>query len=158
MAATQFAVPTGAIGSVANATKTIAQVGAGTNQRVKLTGISVTTDGVTNTAVPITIAIVRQTTAGTGGVSITPALIEGDLSLTPRSTAQSGPVSGAWTGEPTTTTTLAKFNVPAFMGQYEKIYSYGQEFIVVPGGFIGVQAICPAGVNPNVEITLTCEE
>jgi hypothetical protein len=44
------------------------------------------------------------------------------------------------------------------MGQYEKIYSYGDEPIVVPSGFIGVQAICPAGVNPNVEVTLTLEE
>lgn len=55
----------GEIGLVANTPKTILQLVAPTNQRLDMRSIAVAFDGVSTTSEPITVELLRQTTAGT---------------------------------------------------------------------------------------------
>lgn len=55
----------GEIGLVANTAKTILQLVAPTNQRLDLRSVAVAFDGVSTTSEPVTVEILRQTTAGT---------------------------------------------------------------------------------------------
>jgi hypothetical protein len=102
-------------------------------------------DGVTNTATPAEVKVMRQTTAGTMSAG-TPQLIEAELTETIQSSFQYGA-----SAEPTAGAVLRQFTVPVFMGQYEVFYPYGQELIVPGGGRLGVQVNAPANVNCRVE-------
>ena len=59
------AVPTAAIALVASVAKTVLQIVAPTNQRVAVKGWSVSFDGIVAGRVPVTVQVMRQTTAGT---------------------------------------------------------------------------------------------
>ena len=64
MAGLKLAAVTAAI-ATGTAAKTLAQIIAPANHRVQLKRLEISFDGVTNTATPIKVDILRQTTAGT---------------------------------------------------------------------------------------------
>lgn len=151
MSALQAKITSGSVALVAATAKTVLQVGAPANQRVKVLGIKLTADGVTSSAVPISVRILRQTTAGTM-TSVTPVPVEKDLSGI---TIQSTGAKNA-SAEPTASDVLDTFFVPAFMGAYEVFYPFGQELIVQNGKYLGIECTAPA--NVNVQGMLTFEE
>ena len=129
----------------AGVAKTVLQLKAPTNQRLRILSIGLFCDGVTNSAVPVQIQYIRQSSPGTSLVSATPAPLEAELTETVQTTAQVG--SQTTQSEPGTTTVLQTFTIPAFMGQYEVIASPGQEIIVPGGGYFGIVAKAAAAVN-----------
>jgi hypothetical protein len=145
MSAIQVRGVSGSVALTGGAAKTVLQIVAPANQRLKLTNLSVSFDGTTNTATPAQVRILRQTTAGTMSAGAT-VLIEKELTETIQSSYQTNA-----TAEPTAGDVLRLFTVPAFMGQYEVFYPYGQEILVQGGGRLGIEVNAPANVNCRVE-------
>jgi hypothetical protein len=96
MAGLKCAQPFDQINGVATAYKTIWQLKAPTNQRVKLTAFRLGCMGVVTTDPPVLVRLLLQTTAGTGGTAGTPVLTDRDASETIQSTTLLGPASGTW--------------------------------------------------------------
>jgi hypothetical protein len=149
MAALQARCVSGSVACAVGAVKSIMQVVAPTNQRVKLLGFSFTFDGTTSTATPVECKIVRQSTAGTtwGAATNVPVIQEPELT----ETVQTNYKTNCTAGEPTVSSTLRDFNVPAFMGSYAEFLPLGQEIVIGGGGFLGFQTNAPAAVNVRVE-------
>jgi hypothetical protein len=145
MAAIQVRTATGSVALTASTAKTALQIVAPSNQRLKLTNFSVSFDGTTNTATPVQVRVLRQTTAGTMSAA-TVVLVEKELSETIQSSAQYNA-----TAEPTAGDVLRQFTVPAFMGQYEVFYPYGQEILIQGGGRLGFECNAPANVNVRID-------
>jgi hypothetical protein len=121
--------------------KTVCQVTAPTNQRLKVIGFGFYTDGVAPTAVPVQLRILRQTTAGTGS-AITAAIAEQGLTETVQSSAL-----GNHSAEPTAGAVLRVISIPVFMGQYEISLPAGQEIYIGGAGRLGFEMNAPAAVN-----------
>lgn len=150
MAALKFDIPIASTALVASTAKTLVQIFAPTNQRVKVIGYAFFTDGVTSNAVPVNIKVQSQTSAGTG-TAITDFLTEPELTETIQSTA-----TGTYTVEPTTGSLRRVLGVPAFMGQYEVTLPQGEEIIVAGGTRLGFTATAAAAVN--IYGYIHCEE
>ncbi|MGV1048219.1 MAG: hypothetical protein ACOYD4_06820 [Solirubrobacterales bacterium] len=119
--------------------KTVMQVIAPTNQRLKLTEWSVSFDGISPTAEPVQVELLRQTTAGTV-TGLTPVKRSAG-SETLQATA-----SHTATAEPTAGDVLEAIEVHP-QGGYAKVFPLGRE-IEVPGGTrIGIRCTAPATVN-----------
>lgn len=146
MASLQARAKSGPVACAAATAKTLLQLVAPTNQRVKITNISISSDGITPTAIPMRVRILRQTTAGTGGSAVTPVLVEPELTETIQTTALSAP-----TAEPTAGAVLRDFVVPQYMGNYEFFLPMGQEWMIGGGGRIGIEITASASVNVSVE-------
>ena len=129
--------------------KTILQIVAPTNQRLLLTGFSVSFDGVSSTAEPVQVEIVKQTTAGTSSAG-TPVK-DGDpgsetIQTTSRITV---------TVEPTTTDILRRYEVHPQGGGIERVLTPGVDAITVPGGTrLGLRCTAPATVNATGHMTI----
>lgn len=149
MAAFQFSAVTAEIALTAATAKTVLQVVAPTNHRVKVLSWGVYFDGVSSAAEPVQVRLLRQTTAGTM-TSLTLVKRDNSLSETIQSTAQH-----TATAEPTAGDVLEGKEVHA-QGGYEKIFPFGQEIIIGGGGRLGIECTAPAGVNVRAE--LICEE
>jgi hypothetical protein len=92
------------IAGAASAYKTLVQITAPTNQRVLIKAVRLGCSGTVTTDPPILVQLALQTSAGTGGVSGTPVILEDEMGESIQSTTLTGPVAaGAWTAEPTTT-------------------------------------------------------
>jgi hypothetical protein len=141
MAALQFELAVPSIALTAATAKTVAQIKAPANQRVKILGFGFYFDGTTNTAVPVQLRILRQSTAGTMS-GATPVADEPELTETIQSTCQTNA-----TAEPTLSSTLRVISIPAYNGMYECPAAFGQEIIIGGGGYLGFEMNAPAGVN-----------
>lgn len=120
--------------------QTAVQLVAPTNQRVQLLGYGFYFDGTSNSAQPVQIRLLRQTTAGTASAG-TPKLVEKELTETIQTTAQI-----TFTVEPTPGDVLKTFTVHPQLG-YEYLAPLGQEDIVQGGGRLGFEITAPATVN-----------
>lgn len=145
MAAFQGAATTAEIALTAATAKTVLQLVAATNHRVKVLSWGVYFDGVTSTAEPVQVRLLRQTTAGTM-TSLTPVKRDNSLSETLLTTAQH-----TATAEPTAGDVLEAKEVHP-QGGYEKLYPFGQEVIIGGGGRLGIELTAPAGVNVRAEV------
>lgn len=125
-------------------TKTVIQVVAPANQRLVIKSWGVFFDGVSVTAEPVQVQLLRQTTAGT--MSALALVKRGTQAETIQSTAQH-----TATAEPTAGDILAAREVHPQQG-YECIYPYGDEPKVGGGGRIGINCTAPAVVNVRAEI------
>ena len=99
--------------SAATGAKTFMMAIAPAGHGLALVEFSISTDGVTSSAVPMRVDIVQSTqaTAGTSGVTPTITQIRG------RGTGGSAPTGGGnYTAEPTVLTIVKTFYVPQFMG------------------------------------------
>ena len=150
MADLQFTVkPTVEVALAAATAKTVLQVKAPANQRVKIKGWGVFFDGTGVSAEPINVKLVRQSTAGTM-TSVTPARCDDSLPETIQST---GSVNAS--AEPTSGEVLQFRNVHPQSG-YEHLYGIGDEDKIKGGGYVGI--VCDAPAVVNVIPWIKCEE
>lgn len=130
----------GEVALVAATPKTILQVVALANHRVKILGWGVSFDGVSPTAEPVQVRLLRQTTAGTM-TAATPKKTDPGPTETLQTTALK-----AATAEPTAGDVMRAVEVHP-QGGYEEQLPFGQEYIVPGGGRLGIECNAPAGVN-----------
>ncbi|GAC1345471.1 MAG: hypothetical protein NVSMB14_08770 [Isosphaeraceae bacterium] len=135
---------------VAATQKTILQIKAPANQRVRLMSFGLFFDGVTNNSAPCEVKIMRQTTLATG-TAATPSPVEPELT----ETVQASGISNA-TAEPTYGAVLETISIPTLMGGDQDVFSPGQEIYVGGAGYVGITCNAPAGVN--VKGFVKCEE
>lgn len=133
MAALDYMVNSGNVTLVATIAKTVLQVAAPLNQRLRVKGFSVTVAG--TAPVDLTIRVLRQTTSGTGQ-SIAPVKLEPAAVETAQAVA-----ARDFSTEPTGGEVL---QYKLLQGSYEKIMPLGQEFIVPGGSRLGIECTCAA--------------
>ena len=124
--------------------KTVLQLTAPANQRLKILGFGVFFDGIVATAEPVEIRVLRQTTAGTA-TSVTPRMISAG-SETLQATANKNA-----SAEPTAGDELDVLQVHPQSG-YEVMFPPGQELIIPGGGRIGIEVTAPVAVNCNAKM------
>jgi hypothetical protein len=149
MAALRFALTTAEIAANVAAAKTLLQLVAAANHRVKVESWGVFFDGQSTTAEPVQVRLLRQTTAGTM-TALTPAKLDNGIGDTVQSTAQVNA-----TAEPTAGDVVDVVEVHPQQG-YEVIFPPGQEVIVDGGGRLAVEITAPAAVNARAK--MRCEE
>ncbi len=125
--------------------KTILQLNAPANQRLKLQRVGVFFDGSSTTAVPVLVRLVIATTAGTNTSLTLNKLVSAD-SETIQTTAGENA-----TAEPTKTTLLDQWLVHPQMG-IDITYAFGQERVVAGGGRVALECTAPASVNVRGKI------
>lgn len=140
MAAFQGQATTAEIALSAATAKTLVQVVAATNHRVKLLGWGIFFDGTSTTAEPVQVRVLRQTTAGTMS-ALTPTKRDDSIADTLLTTAQH-----TATVEPTAGDVLEVIECHPQQG-YQVWYPLGAEVIIGGGDRLGVEATAPATVN-----------
>ena len=113
----------------ATTAETILQLTAATNHRIRIKAFSVTLAG--TGAQDLTIRVLRQTSAGTSGTTVTPVKIDPSASETIQTSAATN-----FSVEPTAGDVI---QYKRLQGGYEKIFPLGQEIIVPGGGRIGIE-------------------
>jgi hypothetical protein len=145
MAAFQGIAQTAEVALSAATAKTVIQLVAATNHRVKVLRWGVFFDGVSVSAEPVQVRLLRQTTAGTMS-SLTPVKLDDSLAETLQTTSQH-----TATAEPTAGDVVDVVEVHPQSG-YEIIYPLGQEVIIGGGDRLGIECTAPAGVNVRAKI------
>lgn len=130
----------------AAAAKTVLQLVAPANHRVKVLAWGVYFDGTSSSAEPVQVRVLRQTTAGTMS-ALTPVKNDDSIAEALQTTAQH-----TATAEPTAGDVLEAKEVHPQSG-YEKIYPLGQEIIIGGSDRVGIECTAPAGVNVRADIT-----
>ena len=125
--------------------KTILQLNAPANQRLKLQRVGVFFDGSSTTAVPVLVRLIVATTAGTNTALTLNKKVSSD-SETIQTTA--GENASA---EPTKTTLLDQWLVHPQQG-LDLTYAFGQEHVIVGGGRVALDVTAPAAVNCRAKI------
>lgn len=143
------AKPTAEVSLTAATAKTVLQVFAPANQRVKIKGWGVYFDGTSVSAEPVQIQLIRQTNAGTMS-AVTPAKSDDSLPETVQSSA-----SVDASAEPTNGDVLQYRNIHPQSG-YEHVYGIGDEDWIKGGGRVAIRCTAPAAVN--VIPWIKCEE
>lgn len=128
----------------AAAAKTVLQIVAAGNHKVRVLGWGVFFDGTSSSAEPVQVRVLRQTTAGTMS-ALTPVKIGTD-SETLQTAAQH-----TATVEPTAGDVLDVAEVHPQSG-YEVKFPMGQEIKVPGSGRLGIECTAPAGVNVRAKI------
>lgn len=136
----KFTLAPGEIALAAATAKTVLQVKAPANIRLKLLEWGVAFDGTNGAAEPVVVQLLRTTTDGTF-TSYTPLKVDDSLAETIQSTA-----GHTATAEPTAGDVLEQRNVHP-QTSYEKIYSFGDEVKVGGGDRLAIKCTAPAVVN-----------
>ena len=130
--------------------KTVGQLRSSANQRLKLLKWGVYFDGVSPSAEPVQVRLLRQTTAiGGTPTAVAPAMVG-----TGSETVQSAFAYSAGGTEPTGGNVLEAIEVHPQAG-YEYTYPLGQEIAVTGGasvGYLGVECTAPAAVNVRCQL------
>lgn len=134
-----------AVALAAATAKTVLQLNAAANQRLKIQRIGIFFDGASTTAVPVVVKMLVATTAGTNTALTLNKLVSSD-SETIQTTAGENA-----TAEPTKTTLLDQWFIHPQMG-LDLTYAFGQEKIIVGGGRVAIEITAPAVVNERVKI------
>jgi hypothetical protein len=128
----------------AAASKTVLQLAAPLNQRVKVTGWGVFFDGTSVTAEPVQVRLLRQSSAGTMS-GVTPAGINIFTE-----TIQSSALFNA-SVEPVAADVLDVIEVHPQSG-YEVKFPLGCEVIIPGGGRLGIECTSPSVVNVRAKL------
>lgn len=123
--------------------ETVLQVVAAAATPVILRGWGISFDGVTATNAPVVVKLVRQSTAGTSGATITPALENGVATYTPQLTANETFSST----EPTISATLGVWEIHPQGGGWSEDFAINEPIIVPGSGRIAIQCTAPDAVN-----------
>jgi len=127
--------------------KTLVQLLAAANQRVKVKEISISFDGTSNTATPIYVEVVRQTSAGTITNTTTLRKVDPDFTETLQTTCKD-----TATAEPTDSgdVPMAELVHPqtGFLWQAP----FAGELKIPGGGRLGVRVTAAANVNASVRV------
>lgn len=149
MAGVMFKCSTAEVATTTNL-RTIIQVQAGSNHRVLVHEWSISFDGTSNSAEPILVELVRQTSDGTMGSSLTPFKYNtGDDETVQASIRDTATV------EPNGDDVLDIQEVHPQTG-YTWQAPYGRSIPIVGGGRLGIRVT--AGASINCVATMTCEE
>lgn len=143
------AKPTAEVSCPAATPKTVLQVTAPANQRLRIIGFGVYFDGTSVSAEPINVKLARQSNAGTMS-SVTPTKSDDSLPETIQSTA-----SADASAEPTTGDVIKFLNIHPQSG-YEMASGVKDEDWIKGGGRVGIIVTAPASVN--VIPWIKCEE
>jgi hypothetical protein len=147
------ATPSGGVTVASDAAAhTILQVVAPSNHRVRIKSFEIGFKGAVTTDAPIQIRVLRQTTAGTGGTSVTPVNTDAKSE-----TIQSAAQRGVFSAEPTAGSVLWEGTCHP-QWSTGKAFPISQEFIVPGGGRIGLEANIPSGAANTAFATIYCEE
>lgn len=149
MAAFQGQAATAEITLTAATAKTVLQLVAAANHRVKLLSWGVFFDGTSTTAEPVQVRLLRQTTAGTMS-ALTPTKRDDSIADSLLTTAQH-----TATVEPTAGDLMEAIEVHPQQG-YQAFYPLGGEVIIGGGDRLGIECTAPSGVN--VRATAIFEE
>ena len=135
---------TASIAIVANVAKTAVQLISPANHRVKVLGWGVFFDGISNTAQPIQIRLVRQTTAGTmTALTLNKTAPRAETLLT---TAQH-----TATVEPSNSDVVDIITCHPQQG-YEIKFPFGQEITLGGGERIGLEILSTANINVRAKL------
>jgi hypothetical protein len=145
MAAFQGQLTTAEIALTAATAKTVVQLVAASNHRVKIIGWGVYFDGISATAEPVQVRFIRQTTAGTMS-ALTAIKRDDSIAETLQTTGQH-----TATVEPTNGDLLEGKEIHPQAG-YQVFYPFGSEVIVGGGDRVGIECTAPATVNVRAEI------
>lgn len=145
MAAFNGIAQTAEVALAAATAKTVIQIVAPANHRLRIMRWGVAFDGVSTTGEPVQVELIRQTTAGTMS-ALTPAPLDDSLSETLLTTAQH-----TATVEPTSTSVLDSLEVHP-QDRHEILYPWGQEPIVGGSDRVGIRCTAPAIVNVRAKI------
>lgn len=127
--------------AAAGTAKTILQVVAAAQQRGDLRAVAIGFDGVSPTAEPFTVEILRQTTAGT--MSAATPVKDSAGAETIQFTAQKNA-----TAEPTAGDVLARYEHHPQAGSFERVFDKRE--VEIPGGTrLGLRVTCPTGGTPG---------
>jgi hypothetical protein len=155
MANLAFTVSTGTAGVVTTADATIhtvAQILAPANQQVKMRSFEIGFRGTTVTGTPLVVVVTHQSTAGTGGTSVTPT------KTSPGSeTIQTTALRGAFTAEPTQTDIIWDVTCHPQLSTGKSL-TFSQEWICVGGGRLAVGVLDPSSTGCTANCTMYCEE
>lgn len=124
--------------------KTVVQLVAPSNHRVKVVGWGVFFDGTSGSAEPVQVRLLRQSSAGTM-TALTPVQVR-PVAETIQSTAQH-----TATSEPTAGDVIDCAEVHP-QGGYEVKYPLGQEPVLAGAGKVGIECTAPAVVNVRAKI------
>jgi hypothetical protein len=142
---------------VASAFKTLCQLTAPANQRVRLKAVRLGCSGTVTTDPPIQVRLIVQTTGGTGGVSGTPVSVDADLTETIQTTTLTGPTAAsAWTAEPTATNVVYLDTIHP-QGRIPEVHLL-PELWIKGGGRIGLQVNVGSGATNTFYGALFFEE
>ena len=134
------------------AKKTLLQVLAAANHRVLVKEISISFDGISNTAAPILVQVLRQSTSGIGG----DVLAAVKLNVSDDEAIQATGLSNIdGTTAPTDTDELLGELVHP-QGGFNWQAPFGGELVVKGGNRLGIAVTAGAAVNAKVR--LVCEE
>ncbi len=139
MAALNGVALTSEVALVAATPKTVIQLIAASNHRVRVLGWGVFFDGVSATAEPVQVRLLRQSTAGTMS-ALTP------VEMHPADETMQTTASYGASAEPTAGDVLDCIECHP-QGGYEKWFPPGYEVIVPGSGRLGLELTAPAGVN-----------
>jgi hypothetical protein len=144
MAAIDAIAQTAEVALAGATAKTVIQIVAPANQRLRVKSWGVSFDGTSETNAPVEVVLMRQSTAGTMS-ALTP-VNKGVGTETLQVTAQH-----TATAEPTSGNILDAMEVHPQSG-YEKVYVPGSEVLVPGGGRLGVVCTAPDAVNVRAKI------
>lgn len=153
MAGILFSAETNGEISTGTSKKTILQIVAASNHRVKVKEISVSFKGTSNTAAPILVEVYRQTTAGTDGDAVTLAKFDSDTSETLQTTGLSN-IDGS--SQPTDSGSALLSEEVHPQGGYTWQAPFGGEIIVPGGARLGLAVTAGADVSSSAR--MICEE
>ena len=122
--------------------KTVLQILAGSNQRVKLREVSISFKGTSGSQAPILVQVLRQTSAGAGGDAQTPLRMNESDDVTLRTTALVN-IDGS---EPTGTDELLSEEVHP-QGGYSWQAPWGGEIIIKSSNRVGVAVTAGASTT-----------
>jgi hypothetical protein len=142
MSALYLVANSGSQALAANTAETVLQLTAAANHRIRILGLSLTIAG--TSPLDITLRVLRQSTAGTSGTSVTPVKVEPAAAETIQTSAATN-----FSAEPTAGDVLM---YKRLQGSYEMIYPLGQEVIVAGSGRIGVEVTCTAIATVAAEL------
>lgn len=134
------------IALVAATAKTVLQLRAATNHRVKLLSWGIYFDGIVVTAAPIQVELIRQTTDGTMTAVVAR---KNDDSLAETMQTDGGKNA---TAAPTDGDILEVKEIHPQQG-YEKLYPFGGEVIIGGGDRVALKVTSPTAVNCEAEMT-----
>lgn len=151
MSGLNLTVQTAELALSAATTKTLIQVIAAANHRVKIKGWGIYFDGTSVTGEPVQVELLRQSTAiGGTPTANNPVKDDPDATETVQTTAQ---IYGTSPTEPTAGDVLDMCEVHP-QGSYEVKYGLGDEKVIKGGGRMGIRATAPAAVNARVKLFL----
>lgn len=136
-----------AVTSGTTSRKTLIQILAPTNQRLKVKSFGVYGNGVSSSAEPLLVELVEQTTAGT-----LTALAELPIHLSAAETPQAAATGSPVTAEPTSATDPIDVAEHHPQGGYERAYAPDREIIVGGGKRVAVVVTAAAAVNVTAKI------